>query len=141
MANTTGKKFGGRKKGTPNKKTLEVLQRIEELGCDPVLGLSEYASGLVKCQTCIDGEVSLDQYYRYSKASMPDVIAEMTPEQRSKNKAVCPICDGKQKRAPSDDLVVKARAELLQYVAPKRKAVEISGDVALSHEDALKELS
>lgn len=36
MANTTGKKFGGRKKGTPNKMTLTVKQSVldafEEVG-------------------------------------------------------------------------------------------------------------
>ena len=36
MANTTGKKFGGRKKGTPNKKTLGLVARLNELGCDPL---------------------------------------------------------------------------------------------------------
>lgn len=30
MANTTGKKFGGRQKGTPNKQTKEVKQNIIE---------------------------------------------------------------------------------------------------------------
>lgn len=30
MANTTGKKFGGRKKGTPNKQTKEVKQNLVE---------------------------------------------------------------------------------------------------------------
>lgn len=40
MANTTGKKFGGRKKGTPNKKTQEVLATLEELGCDPIRGMA-----------------------------------------------------------------------------------------------------
>lgn len=29
MANTTGKKFGGRKKGTPNKKTKEIKEAFE----------------------------------------------------------------------------------------------------------------
>ena len=31
MANTTGKKFGGRKKGTPNKDTKALRERIEAL--------------------------------------------------------------------------------------------------------------
>ena len=30
MANTTGKKFGGRKKGTPNKATASVKQALNE---------------------------------------------------------------------------------------------------------------
>lgn len=31
MANTTGKKYGGRKKGTPNKTTAEVRERFKGL--------------------------------------------------------------------------------------------------------------
>lgn len=36
MANTTGKKFGGRKKGTPNKSTKELRLLAQELDADPV---------------------------------------------------------------------------------------------------------
>lgn len=31
MANTTGKKFGGRSKGTPNKNTIELRKQAEEI--------------------------------------------------------------------------------------------------------------
>ena len=31
MANNTGKKFGGRRKGTPNKITVEVKSKLVEL--------------------------------------------------------------------------------------------------------------
>lgn len=31
MANTTGKKFGGRKKGTPNKTTEEIRENFQQL--------------------------------------------------------------------------------------------------------------
>lgn len=34
MANTTGKKFGGRKKGTPNKTTEEIRERFQLLISD-----------------------------------------------------------------------------------------------------------
>lgn len=34
MANTTGKKFGGRKKGTPNKDTKQLREKIEMLLSD-----------------------------------------------------------------------------------------------------------
>ena len=35
-----GLKTGGRSKGTPNKATLEVQERLEELGCDPIEGMA-----------------------------------------------------------------------------------------------------
>ena len=41
--NTTGKKFGGRKKGTPNKLTAEVKEKIKHLldGAIDSIDLSE----------------------------------------------------------------------------------------------------
>lgn len=36
MPNTTGKKYGGRKKGTPNKSTKEIRELAKELDADPV---------------------------------------------------------------------------------------------------------
>jgi len=38
-----GRKTGGRTKGTPNKKTLDVIERLEELGCDPIEGMAKIA--------------------------------------------------------------------------------------------------
>lgn len=34
MANTTGKKFGGRKKGTPNKEVKQLRQKVDNLLSD-----------------------------------------------------------------------------------------------------------
>jgi hypothetical protein len=36
-------KTGGRARGTPNRKTLEVTAKLYRLGCDPILGLAEIA--------------------------------------------------------------------------------------------------
>ena len=70
-----GERRGGRKKGTPNKKTLDVAKRLKELNCDPL-------EGMVR-------------------------VAQMAMEEK--------------------DLSVAGRmySELAQYVAPKRKAVEM----------------
>ena len=38
-----GYKSGGRRAGTPNKRTQELSERLEELGCDPVDGLARIA--------------------------------------------------------------------------------------------------
>jgi len=43
MANTTGKKFGGRKPGVPNKRTVEMIERLEQLDCDLIEGLVRIA--------------------------------------------------------------------------------------------------
>jgi hypothetical protein len=36
-------KTGGRKIGTPNKRTVEIAARLEELGCDPIEGMARIA--------------------------------------------------------------------------------------------------
>lgn len=36
MANTTGKKWGGRQKGTPNKKTFDNIALAKEMDADPL---------------------------------------------------------------------------------------------------------
>ena len=36
-------KTGGRKKGTPNRVTRDVSERLEALGCDPIKGMAQIA--------------------------------------------------------------------------------------------------
>lgn len=38
-----GKKTGGRKAGVPNKRTQELVERLELLGCDPIEGMARIA--------------------------------------------------------------------------------------------------
>jgi len=38
-----GRKTGGRTAGTPNKRTLNVMERLDELGCDPIEGMAKIA--------------------------------------------------------------------------------------------------
>jgi hypothetical protein len=38
-----GFKTGGRKPGIPNKRTLEVALRLENIGCDPIEGMAKLA--------------------------------------------------------------------------------------------------
>ncbi len=72
-------KTGGRKAGTPNKRTREVMDRLEELNCDPIEGMVRIAQ-----QAMSENNLHLaGQMYK----------------------------------------------ELAQYVAPKRKAIEMSTDV------------
>lgn len=37
------RKTGGRVKGTPNKKTQDVIDRLKELNCDPIEGMAKIA--------------------------------------------------------------------------------------------------
>ena len=36
-------KTGGRVSGTPNKRTQELAEKLQELGCDPIAGLAKIA--------------------------------------------------------------------------------------------------
>lgn len=38
-----GPKTGGRKAGTPNRATADVIAKLEELGCDPIEGMARIA--------------------------------------------------------------------------------------------------
>lgn len=46
MANTTGKKFGGRTKGTPNKTTEEIRESFQELIAGHLEKLEEDLNGM-----------------------------------------------------------------------------------------------
>ncbi len=71
-----GERRGGRQKGTPNKRTVAVADKLEELGCDPIEGMAKIA---------MDDRIELN------------IRAQMFKE-------------------------------LAQYVAPKRKAMEVTGE-------------
>ena len=38
-----GRRTGGRTAGTPNKRTLDVIERLDQLGCDPIEGMAKIA--------------------------------------------------------------------------------------------------
>ncbi len=70
-----GIKTGGREKGTPNKRTQEVIAKLADLDCDPISGMAK---------------IALDE--------------NNSPELRG-----------------------RMFSELAQYIAPKRKAIEHTG--------------
>jgi hypothetical protein len=72
-----GRKTGGRKKGTPNKRSQTVTEKLEALGCDPIAGMARIAMN-------------------------------------TKN----PI-----------ELRAQMFKELAQYIAPKRKAIELHEEI------------
>jgi hypothetical protein len=76
-SSSPGERRGGRQKGTPNKVTQEIVEKLRALGCDPLEGMARIA---------------------------------MDPESKP-------------------ELRLKAYVELAQYVAPKRKALEMTGDL------------
>lgn len=79
-----GQRFGGRTKGTPNKSTQAVADKLKEMGADPIDKLARIMN-----QAFDEGDF---------------------------------------------ELAFKAARELAQYVAPKRKAIEIDADVTIHDE-------
>lgn len=78
------KKTGGRVKGTPNKATQEIIDKLKELDCDPIAGLARIA------------QLAMDE-------------ADL--------------------KTAKD-----AYKELAQYIAPKRKQVEVEVETTVTHE-------
>ena len=74
-----GKKTGGRVAGTPNKDNQSIMDKLAELNCDPLKGMT--------------------------------IIAEKSME------------------AEDYAMAFQCFKELGQYVAPKRKSIELSGEV------------
>ena len=103
-------KTGGRAKGVKNKATKEVIERLKELNCDPIEGMAKIAMNDCPCVSCDEtGFITID-------ISKPE------------EKEACPDCNGLGKLTVSLELRSQMYKELAQYVAPKRKAVEISGN-------------
>lgn len=98
-------KTGGRVAGTPNKKTLDLASKLDELGFDPVTKLVTIANFALK---------------EYEQATKNNVKWD-----------TCDHCDSKTKcehdRASGAEWLRIAgtnTAELLPYLYPKRKAIE-----------------
>jgi hypothetical protein len=79
MSNEKRKKYGGRQPGTPNKRTQELKDRIEALGCDPVAAMVQI------------GEEAM--------------------------------------HSGDHNLAFSVYKELMQYMYPKRKAIEVQATV------------
>jgi hypothetical protein len=68
MANTTGKKFGGREKGTPNKTTEEIRERFQLL-------ISDNLEKLQEDLTTLDPDKRLKYIIELSKFVIPTLKA------------------------------------------------------------------
>ncbi len=91
MANTTGKKWGGRRKGTPNKSTAEIREAFQLLVADKLPKLSKWIDEVAK----ENPEKALIIIAKYSEFVLPKLqrteisgdltieqLLQLTPEQR-----------------------------------------------------------
>lgn len=119
-----------RAKGTPNRRSQDIADKLERIGCDPLRGMAEIALNRLPCGVC-RGE--LKTKYKL----LPGDHSKECNKQGAGAGADC-ICDGIGTRtcmscygsgweACSPELRGKMYAEIAQYVLPKRKAIEHSG--------------
>jgi len=143
-----GKREGaGRKKGSESKATIEVRERLAELNCDPIEGMAKLATGDAPCMACDDdGQVTMPQYYLLINKRMPDesVLEQefgvSTHADLAMIPVACPRCGGSGRNPVDPVLSGNMYKELANYIAPKRKAIEHSGAVGMTHEEKLREL-
>lgn len=99
MEDIKKKKFGGRKKGTPNKRTLILQEHLDKMQLDPIQGI----------RGCLDELELVDVYEPEDKISL-----------------------------------IKAKAaiylELLQYIYPKRRAIDIQATLDNGNKKQVVEL-
>ena len=119
-----GEKHGGRAKGTPNKSTKGILAKLKELDCDPIEGMAMMAKGDIPCLHCNDaGKMSLLAVMReFGIKPKEEMLAGL-----SETMVQCPICDGSKHERVSQKIRSDMYKELANYVAPKRKSLEVSG--------------
>jgi hypothetical protein len=116
MESPKRKKTGGRKLGTPNKRSGELLEILDRLSCNPAEGMAQIANGDYTCTVCL-GKRKL-KYRRREDGELVFDGDEGTLMD-------CVNCFGSGKEPIPVGLRLKAMAELQQYVYPKRKAVEV----------------
>lgn len=102
MSQGKGIRYGGRSKGTPNKKTLQAQELADSLGINPFEVLLHFIAGDYKA---LKLEKTKTLYTSAGESYEVDMI---TPEIR-----------------------LQAAKEAVQYLLPKRKALEIDANVDL----------
>lgn len=98
MANTTGKKHGGRVKGTPNKATQSLLEIAEKHDCNPFEVLILFAKG------------------DFETLGLPERTFKQFGENVSEELTISP------------ELRQKSAKDACEYLFPKRKSVEVRTD-------------
>ena len=91
MANTTGKKFGGREKGTPNKQTKEIRNAYKLLIEDNLDNMTKWIKSIAddNPEKAMDIIIKLSEYVvpKLNRTEIKDVtsledLLKLTPQQR-----------------------------------------------------------
>jgi len=108
-----GTRVGGRQKGTPNKITTSIAEKLAAWACDPFKTLAAIADGDLTCNVCRGKGKT-----RYQAANDGDRTFER----------VCQSCYGSTFEKVSPAERGKTAGDLAGYIASKRKPVDQDGD-------------
>lgn len=114
--------------GIPNKRTQDIQEKLERIGCDPIRGMAEIALNRLPCGVC-RGELKTKYKLLIGTHATDCKPAETDAGCTCEGLGVrtCQSCYGTGWEACSPELRGKMYAEIAQYVLPKRKAIEHSG--------------
>lgn len=111
MSTPKGVRYGGRQKGTPNKVNAAVSEKLARWKCDPFHVLAKIAMGDLPCGTC----------YGKGRTKFQSGSSDFPGER------ICQSCWGSRRERITTAERSRAAAELTEFVAAKRKAVEVTG--------------
>jgi hypothetical protein len=103
------KKLGGRKSGTPNKRTLSLIEVLEKHGYSPIADLIEWAS------------YARNELERLAKAP---IIEDPTLDSEQKFKLMVAHANAAASKPEWVRIGVQCATGILPYVYPKRKPAE-----------------
>lgn len=139
MAGGVGNRGKGRPKGSVNKATLSIQDKLQRLGHDPIEGMAKIAMNELPCGVCrgtgktlyrkpMKPRVKCDNCgYENPQAFVRCKVCESEPDLELAER-ICMSCYGTLMEACSPSLRGQMNAELAQYIAPKRKAIEVTGE-------------
>ncbi|MEW5251268.1 hypothetical protein [Microbulbifer sp. 2201CG32-9] len=115
-----GKKTGGRTKGTPNKRTQQVQEKLQALGCDPVEGLARIGMQAERdAREAFSGAV---------EAIVEDLsAADGIDTDRVKDLMGKQLMQAVKERRETLSLAVHCYGQLRRHWAPELKALEVTG--------------
>ncbi len=118
-------KTGGRKEGTPNKRSQAVHDQLMELGCDPIAGLANLVQGGHPCPECHGAKVQ--KYIVHTSGQFDSGTYEVNPDHGDEQ--TCLMCHGSGCEPVPAKLASEVFGHLAQYFAPRLKAIDHSGNI------------
>lgn len=76
-------KWGGREPGTPNKRTQDLIDRLEELGYDPVAELIRVYANALDCSMACPNPVAGAMYLKIAQSAAADLMPYLYPKRKS----------------------------------------------------------